>query len=204
MNVKKNLFKNKVQMVTYIIFFFLLIGCFIYLGNQNFGKKETEDRKKFDNDFTLVDENNIYKYVNNTEARTQINSGNTIVFFGTKNNEWVNYYAKILNDAAKDAGIAQIYYYDFISDRDSKNGTYQSIVNSLSNYLVKNDEDKYDIYAPTLVVIKNKEVIYFDDQTSLIHGKTTPKEYWNDYKTNEVKATLKTVFKKYVENNNGK
>src|SRR5574344_1691292 len=112
MNVKKNLFKNKVQMVTYIIFFFLLIGCFIYLGNQNFGKKETEDRKKFDNDFTLVDENNIYKYVNNTEARTQINSGNTIVFFGTKNNEWVNYYAKILNDAAKDAGIAQIYYYD--------------------------------------------------------------------------------------------
>ena len=197
--MKKKFFKSKKQMIIYIILYGLLIYGFIYLGTRNYNKGEITDQKHFDQEFSMVDEENVFTYINSNDARRLIKSGRTIIFFGTSTSQWVNYYAKILNDEAKEDGITDIYYYDFISDRTDNNGTYESIVEYLKNYVTTNDEGKKEIYAPTLVVIKNNKVLYFDDETSLVKGTVTPDIYWNEYQIGLEKTTLKQVFKDYKE-----
>lgn len=87
-------------------------------------------------------------------------------------NVWSGYYANILNEAAKDAGIKEILYYDFYEDRENHNATYQSIVLNLSNYLITLDDGTQEIYAPTLVIVKDGKVIAFDNENSFYKGKS--------------------------------
>jgi hypothetical protein len=112
--------------------------------------------------------------------------------------EWVNYYAKILNDVAKQTGVKNINYYDFLEDRKNSNGTYESIVEKLSKYATVDDEGKKNIYAPSLLVIKDSKIIYFDNETSINQGDITPEVYWNEYQTGLKTSMLKEIFTEYV------
>ena len=48
-----------------------------------------------------------------------------------------------------------------------------------------------------MTVIKNKEIIYFDDQTGTRKGNTTPDVYWSDYQKGLFENELNTVFKEF-------
>ena len=185
MNKNKRLFKNNVQMVIYLIIAFLIIWAFIYLGKQNFKTDVKDDHEKFNIDYSLVDGNNVFEYANSSVVRLMLNKGEGIIFFGTNKSNWVNHYAKILNDVALSTGVNKIYYYDFLEDRNNNNGTYESIVEKLSEYVTINDMGIKDIYAPTLVIIKNDKVLLFDDETSFIKGTATPSEYWTSERVSE-------------------
>jgi hypothetical protein len=194
---KKKFFKNKKQMIIYIIIFCLLVFGFIYLGTRNYDTKKG-DHEKFDAQFSLVNEDNVFTYINSNDARRLLDSENTIIFFGTSTSEWVNYYAKILNDVAKQTGVKNINYYDFLEDRKNSNGTYESIVEKLSKYATVDDEGKKNIYAPSLLVIKDSKIIYFDNETSINQGDITPEVYWNEYQTGLKTSMLKEIFTEYV------
>ena len=99
-------------MVIYIIIFFILIGGFIYLGTIDYDET-LPDNLEFAREFSLVDEDNVFAYANANDALLVANGTKGIVLFGT-NNEWVNYYASIVNKVAKEVGIDKIYYYDFV------------------------------------------------------------------------------------------
>ncbi len=198
MNKDKRLFKNNVQKVIYLIVFFLLIGAFIYLGRQNFSKKAPDDHEKFNTDYSLVDGNNVFEYSNSSKVRLIVRQGEGIIFFGTNKSNWANYYAKILNDVALSVGIEKIYYYDFIEDRTNHNGTYESIVELLTNSVLKDDLGKKNIYAPTLVIIKDGKVILYDDETSFMRASVTPENYWTNEKIEAKKTELMNSFFKYL------
>lgn len=193
----EHLFKNKVQMIVYLIIFIFLIGMFIYLGSIDYNEK-VSDNIRFSNDFSLVPEDNVFKYVNAGEVRKVVSGNKGIVLFGTKN-EWVEYYAFIINKVAKEMGIKEVYYYDFIKNRNDNNGTYEDIVEKLSNYVTYNDRGRAEIYAPTLLVASDKEILYFDATTSFVKGKVTPSVYWNTFTQNEKELELKAIFQKYIE-----
>lgn len=193
----EHLFKNKVQMLVYLIIFIFLIGMFIYLGSIDYNEK-VSDNIRFSNDFSLVPEDNVFKYVNAGEVRKVVSGNKGIVLFGTKN-EWVEYYAFIINKVAKEMGIKEVYYYDFIKNRNDNNGTYEDIVEKLSNYVTYNDRGRAEIYAPTLLVASDKEILYFDATTSFVKGKVTPSVYWNTFTQNEKELELKAIFQKYIE-----
>ena len=123
LNIKnKKLFKNKTQMIIYIILFCIIIYGFIYLGKKNY-KVEISDNERFASEFSLVSKDNVFKYVNATDARMVAKGSDGIVLFGTQN-EWVNYYAYMVNKVAKEVGIKEVYYYDFSKNRKYNNGTY--------------------------------------------------------------------------------
>lgn len=192
-----HLFKSKTQMVIYLIIFAILIYMFIYLANQDYNI-QIPDNERFASDFSLVDKNNVFKYANATTVR-MIASGKTgIVLFGTQN-EWVNYYANIINKVAKEIGVSEIYYYDFLKNRQDNNGTYEDIVKKLENYVTYNDRGKAEIYAPSLLVVKNNEILLFDDDTAFVKGKITPSIYWNINTEGAKEQLLKEVFKEYLE-----
>ncbi len=194
----KKMFKSKTQMVIYIIIFCLLIYAFIYLGKKEY-KVELPDNEKFSSMFSMVSNDNVFKIVNATEARMVSRGAKGIVLFGTEN-EWVNYYAYIVNKIAKEVGIEEIYYYDFTKNRKDNNGTYEDIVKNLSNYVTYNDKGVAEIYAPSLLVVSKDEVLLFDSDTSFIKGKTTPSTYWNSFTQGEKEQNLRAVFTEYLKN----
>lgn len=194
----KKMFKSKTQMVIYIIIFCLLIYAFIYLGKKEY-KVELPDNEKFSSMFSMVSTDNVFKIVNATEARMVSRGAKGIVLFGTEN-EWVDYYAYIVNKIAKEVGVEEIYYYDFTKNRKDNNGTYEDIVKNLSNYVTYNDKGVAEIYAPSLLVVSKDEVLLFDSDTSFIKGKTTPSTYWNSFTQGEKEQNLRAVFTEYLKN----
>ena len=192
----EKLFKNKTQMVIYIILFCLLIYGFIYLGKKDY-KVKVSDNERFSSEFSLVSKDNVFKYVNATDARMVAKGAKGIVLFGT-NNDWVNYYAYILDKVAKEVGIGEIYYYDFIKNRKDNNGTYEDIVKTLSNYVTYNDKGVAEIYAPSLLVVSNDKVILFDSETSFVKGDILPNAYWNSEKIAEKENEIREAFIKYL------
>lgn len=192
----EKLFKNKTQMVIYIILFCLLIYGFIYFGKKDY-KVKVSDNERFASEFSLVSKDNVFKYVNATDARMVAKGAKGIVLFGTKN-EWVNYYAYMVNKIAKEVGVKEIYYYDFTKNRKDNNGTYEDIVKTLSNYVTYNDKGVAEIYAPTLLVVSNDEVLLFDSETSFVKGDILPNAYWNSEKIAEKENQIREAFIKYL------
>lgn len=193
----EKLFKNKWQMVIYCILFVILIGAFIYLGTLDYDES-LPDNEQFAEDFSLVSEDNVFKYVNATDALMVANGTKGIVLFGTQN-EWVNYYANIVNKVAKEVGIDTIYYYDFVSNRQDNNGTYETIVEKLSDYVTYNDYGVAEIYAPSLLVVSGDEVLLFDTETAFVRGDIAPSEYWNSFNESAKMQELRNVFTEYLE-----
>lgn len=189
---------KKVKLILQGILFVLIIVGFIYIGTRDFSEKVVVDNERFDADYTNVSKDNVFKYVNAVEVYAAL-KGNAIIFMGYPANVWSGYYANILNEAAKDSGITEILYYDFYEDRENRNGTYQSIVLSLSNYLVTLDDGTEEIYAPTLVIVKNGRIMTFDNETAFTKGNITPEVYWDEYQSGIKYNKFKTMFQEYLE-----
>ena len=189
---------KKVKLILQGILFVLIIVGFIYIGTRDFSEKVVVHNERFDADYTNVSKDNVFKYVNAVEVYAAL-KGNAIIFMGYPSNVWSGYYANILNEAAKDSGITEILYYDFYEDRENRNGTYQSIVLSLSNYLVTLDDGTEEIYAPTLVIVKNGRIMTFDNETAFTKGNITPEVYWDEYQSGIKYNKFKTMFQEYLE-----
>ena len=161
MKNKKKLFKSKLQMIVYLILVVIILILFIIIGKYDFNKDINTEAEQFHQIFTNVDKNNVFKFVNVTDVNNIISNDdiNGIILFGFKSNEWTKYYAEYINDVANEVGVKEVFYYDFESDRKERNGTYETIVNNLSVYTKYDDYNTSDIYAPTLLVIKDGEVL---------------------------------------------
>ena len=194
----ETLFKNKLQMVIYFILFAILIVAFIYIGMYDFNP-ELPDNERFAAEFNLVSEDNVFEYINASRALMVASGAKGIVLFGSSYSNWVNYYASIVNDVAKEVGVDKIYYYNFIKNREDNNGTYEAIVERLSNYVTYNDYGVADIYAPSLLVVSGDEVLLFDTETSFRSSNIVPSEYWNTLNIENKKSELREIFKVYLE-----
>ena len=200
--VKKNkLFKNKLQMIIYILLMIIILILFIVIGKHDFNKNISTEAEQFNQIFTNVPKENVFKFSNAQEVNNIINSKKSkgIILFGFKANNWTSYYAEYIDEVAKEMNINEVLYYDFESDRKDKNGTYETIVNSLSVYTKYTDYNTSEIYAPTLLVVKNGEILLYDDSTAVRSGNYTPDIYWQDYQIEDFKSTLRLVFAEYLK-----
>jgi len=187
------------KFITGIIFIFL-IACFIYLGTRDYKQAEQTDNVTFSEEYQGIDENNIYIYTNASKVLTTLRSGSGIIFFGFKKDVWAGYYANILNSAAMDLGIKEIYYYDFYEDRNNQNATYESIVELLKEYLIVLDDGTKNIYSPSVVIVKEGKIVAFNDDTAIMRGKDNPEEYWTEYQTSLEKIKLTNMINQYLGN----
>ena len=180
-----------------ILFVAIIVG-FIWIGTRDFDQKVVIDNERFDKEYENVSEENVFKYVNAGEVYSNLKDS-AIIFMGFPSNIWSGYYANILNEAAKNSGIKEILYYDFYEDRANHNATYQSIVLSLSNYLETLDDGGQEIYAPTLVIVKNGKIIAYDNETAINKGTITPEEYWDEYQSGLKYNNFMAMFREYLE-----
>lgn len=188
---------KKVKKVLQVFLFIFIIGGFIYVGTKDFDTEVVIDNERFDQEYANVSSENVFKYASAIDIYTAL-KGNAVIFMGFPNNKWSGYYANILNEAAKDVGIEEILYYDFYQDRENQNATYQSIVLMLSNYLPTLDDGTQDIFAPTLIIVKNGKIIAYDNETSFVNGNVEPDDYWDEYQTMIKCNTFKVMFAEYL------
>lgn len=196
---KKSLFKNKTQMIVYMTIFVICIALFIIIGQVDFQKDIDTEAKQFHSLYDLVEEDNLYSFGDVTDVYDIVNGRSGVILMGFPSNEWTNYYADILNTAAKEVGIDKIYYYDFQKDRDESNGTYETVVNKLSMYVPVSDEGLQDLQAPTVLVIKNGEVLGYFDDTSIIKGNVTPNIYYTENQKAIIYEGFKTALLEYIK-----
>lgn len=193
------IFESRKEMIISIILFIIFIIGFIVLGNKEYkfeNPKEGSISKI--TDYEMVSNNNVFTTVNSSEAYTRARYRNVIILFGSSNNPWVGYYAKVIDEVAKEVGIKEVYYYDITNDRNSNNASYEATVNYFSDYLTYFDMNEPEIYAPLLIVKKDGILTYFSEEHAIHEGNISPEEYWNSYTTNETKEELKAVFEDYL------
>ena len=183
------------------LLFIFIIAAFIYIGTRDFSHKINVDNEKFDSEYANVNKDNVFVYSNATDIYSIMKNGSAIIFMGFPENVWSGYYANIINEAAKEIGIKEVLYYNFYEDRQNKNGTYQSIVLKLKNYVLTNDVGVQNINAPTLIIVKKGEILYYDNETAIMIGNLTPEDYWTDYRKGIKLNNFKTMFTNYLSSN---
>ncbi len=175
-----------------------MIYFFIILGTKDF-QTRVADNVRFSNDYKDISKNNVYKYMGEYEILDLFNGKSGIVFFGFPGNIWSHYYADYLNEVAILNKIDTIYYYDFRRDRSMNNKAYTYIVNHLKDYLSLDDLGNMDIKAPTVIILKEGKVIYFNNEIVFLKGLITPEEYFTDLKKLQLKSRFDQAIKEYLK-----
>lgn len=187
------------QKIFYIISAIFLIGAFIYLGTKDF---QAPNRKKTDNQAFSeeygITEDNLFKYKTTKETLEIMQNGSGIIFFGFPENEWSKEYALMINETAKKLNIKEIYYYNFKAARSSSNHSYNKMVEKLEDFLPTLDNGVQNIYAPSMAIIKNGFVVFYDAETSITPGTIKPSEYWSSESIMEKENMMQTMFETYI------
>ena len=194
---KKKFFKNKIQMVSYIIIFIICIILFIVIGSIDYDKLEESDAEKFNNLYPMVAKDNLYVFADAVDVLGIVSAKSGIILMGFPENEWTKYYAYYLNEVAKENNIQEINYYDFLRDRENSNGTYETIITHLSNYVPTNDLGNQNIQAPTILIVKNGNILLYLDDLSIIKGNIKPESYFDESTINNLMEKLRTALDNY-------
>ena len=182
-----------------IIILIAIIGALLIYNHFDNKPKENQNINKFSSEYTLVDENNIYKYISIDEAITILSNGTGIVFFCTPESEWCQKYAFYLNDTLKDEEVDEINYLNIKDYRELSSIKYERLVELLDNYIYKDDLNNKKIFMPDLTFVKEGHIIAHDNETSLVQSDVDVNDYWNDSKVNEFRTKLKNNLKEMKE-----
>ena len=184
-------YKNDIIAVIIVLGFLGLIS-FYYLNLT-----KVTDASKFKEEYSNVSEDNVFVYRTDKEIIDILKHGTGIVYLGFPECPWCQAYVSYLDEVAKETKIEKIYYLNILEIRKNNTREYQEIVSLLDNYLSYDEEGKKRIYVPTIVAVKEGEIIGFDDETSHdTKGYETPEEYWKNEDLAGLKKKIKEMFNK--------
>ena len=83
---KYGIFTSKKEMITSIILFCLLLCGFIYFGNKDDNINKTPDNEKFYEEHKEVSGDNVFQYLNVSDAYTYVKQNDVLILFIIKCN----------------------------------------------------------------------------------------------------------------------
>ncbi len=180
---------------------------------------KNSDATKFYSEYGSVSdikENNLYKYASKEQVLNILDHDTGVIYFGYSTCTWCKSMVSVLNDAAREAEVKEINYYDIKNDRDElvlnenneiiteKQGTafYRELLKELddvlSPYLLKDSEGKEvdteekRIYVPLVVFVKEGEAVFAHQNT--IESQDDPMKKLTKKEEEELKAIYKKGF----------
>ena len=176
--------------ITAILLIALAVSLFLILNKE----EDISDAAKFAEEYTNVEEDNVFLYRNADEIIRILENGTGVVYLGFPECKWCQKYVTYLNEAAKENDITRIYYFDILDDRSENTSEYQQIVSLLEEYLEYDEEGNKRVFVPAVIVVDNGEIVGFDDETSLdTHDLDDPEEYWTEEEVNDLMSRLATM-----------
>ena len=172
--------KSKIRLIIYLFLFACLIAAFIYIGKKDFGSiQKYSNSERFANEYNVSTKNNFkYAYGSTIIESIKNKKETSIIFLGFSSNEWSKYYVKYLMEVLDSHKVEHCYYYDILKDRAKSTKYYRELESMLSNYLYKNDTGITTIYTPALIIVKNGEIVAYDDETAIQKNNISPVNYW--------------------------
>ena len=156
-------------------------------------RKEEVVINKFNQEYNLNDENNVFEYKNIDEILDLFNNKTGIIFLCTPTSKWCQKYALYLNQALKENNYNdKVYYLDITMERSLNTIKYQKLLENLQSFLYKDDEGNSKINMPDLTFVKDGIALGHDNDTSLIPSDVNENDYWNKSKINEFKNQIKS------------
>lgn len=183
-----------------IIFLLLLLGYFVSrdesMNKPNFKQEyESLNGEKASGGQTYLElhiDDEIVEYANYQKVFSLLDHGTGVIYFGFPECPWCRTLVPVLLEAADEVGLDTIYYLNNREDRDTKElgedgkivttkeGTsdYYKLLDLLNPYLGEydglNDENVKRLYFPTVIFVKEGEVVAthigtLDTQTSGYH-----------------------------------
>lgn len=153
--------------------------------------------KKFNSEYTLLDEDNVFVYKSLDEIIKILDSGTGIVFLGFPECPWCQEYVVHLNEIAKKHSVKEIYYYNIRTIRNDNTEKYKKIVSILEENLPTDDNGEKRVYVPNVTFVRAGKIIANDNETSLINDGTAIKDYWTEETTNKFNVKMDSYFEKY-------
>ena len=177
--------------ITAILLIALAVSLFLILNKE----EDISDAAKFAEEYTNVEEDNVFLYRNADEIIRILENGTGVVYLGFPECKWCQKYVTYLNEAAKENDITRIYYFDILDARSKNTSEYQQIVSLLEEYLEYDEEGNKRVFVPAIIVVDKGEIVGFDDETSLdTHDLDDPEEYWTEEEVNDLMSRLATMF----------
>ena len=189
--MKKN---NIIVLIISILIIILIVVGIVFMINKKEEHNEITDGEKFSQEYTELDQDNVYVFRSIDEIINILEKGTGIVYLGFPECKWCQRYVKYLNEVAKEMGLEKIYYYNIREDRNNNTEKYLKIVSILEDYLQNDEEGNKRIYVPSVIAVKKGEIVGFDDETSWdTKGFSNPDEYWSEAEVKDLKEKLETM-----------
>ena len=175
-------------------------GILLYFVINNKNSENNSDNVKFAKEYTEVGEDNVFVYKDIDEIINILKYGTGVVYLGFPECPWCQAYVKYLNDAAKEANIEKIYYFNILEERKNNTEKYQKIVSIVGDNLQRDDEGNLKVFVPNVSFVVDGKIVGNDYETSLdTKGFEKPNDYWTTEDVNRLNNTL-TGYMKEVYN----
>lgn len=191
--------KKALRGIFYLMAFGLIIACFIYLGEKY--SSNSKDEVLTIKDYYKNIENIDIEPISGTKFINFIKKGDDIIIIGSHTSKWSEKYIEIVSEVLKEMNITKTYYYDLNNDKSQKNSNYYKIIELLDGYLIETDGGENNILAPSLYIIDNGEVRYYNVETTAMPNIIDPDEYWTKEQIETFKTEIKNAITKYYLNN---
>lgn len=171
---------------------------YLYLNKE---KNTNIDGKKFAEEYTSVTKDNVFVYRSAEAIINILEHGTGVVYLGFPECPWCTAYVPYLNEVAKANDVDKVYYYNILNDRKDNTDNYKKMIDILKDYLKFDEEGNKRIYAPSVIAVKDGEILDFDDETAWdTKGYKTPEEYWKNEDLEGLKEKLAKMFEETKTN----
>ena len=168
-----------------------VIGALLIYRHFDKVKVIDDNYNKFSSEYTLLNKDNIYTYSSIDKILNILDNGTGVIFLCTPESEWCQHYALYLNDELKNNGIDEINYLNIKDYRELNTTKYQKLVDYLSNYIYVDDLGNSKIFMPDVTFVKNGNIVFHNNETSLVASDQTTADYWTEEKILEFKNNLR-------------
>ncbi len=192
--------KKWIKKVVYAVLFIAMIGAFIYLSEKY--KSNADDPVRVITDYyDLKLDKDRYTIITGGGFINLIQHGRSIIIVGSKTSSWSKEFVKQLDIALTEAEVDQVYYYDINNDKSQKNSNYYKIKELLNGSLTTTDGSKNNLLAPSLYIIIDGEVKYYNVDTVAMKNTIQVEDYWKEEKKLAFRKEVKEAITKYYLNN---
>lgn len=192
--------KKVVTKIIYAFLFIVMIVAFIYLSEKY--ASNSVPKVSVIQDFYSEIKSDKFEVIRGKKFISLIKNGKSIVFIGNSNSEYSQKYIHELETIIKKLDIDKIYYYDINNDKSQQNSNYYTIRELLNGYLTTTDSSQNNLFAPSLYIIDEGEVKYYNTETVATKNTETIDDYWTKEKEEEFSKEISEAIKKYYLNNN--
>ena len=190
--------KNIIRKIIYLIIFAAMIFCFIYLGNKYAGNSEIKTQDITDY-YKNIDKDN-FNVIRGGKFISLFKKGKHVIVIGNSTSEYSKKYIQEINKIIEKNNITNVNYYDIVNDKAQGNSNYYQLLELLDGYLITTDMTNSNLLSPSLYIIDNGKVKYYNIETSAMKNTDKVSDYWTSEKELEFEQNITEAINKYYLN----